>query len=441
MKTKNKVSFGVLILFLLLMWVSTGFGGTSYRPNRAFSSSSITVDADQVNIDDVGNIITATEVEGALQENRTAIDLNTTHKTSDGSDHGFIDQDVTSGSSPTFGNPIVSDAINLDDAVNLRILLNTFGVVLNFWISNQILTTTLTDSELSLQETPSTDPETLSTITFKSTVLDTPTPFEMEAGDIVEIHFSADVTSISGKHDETLIFQLGYVDADGTSNFVQIGTNSDATTVLTDVKTVYESHIHVAVDTAVPAGKRLWLKVIADVTDTGGSYPEINFYYDDLAHHISFGVSGDILGNFLQLSGGNMTGELRKKFAQVDKSTDAVTLTVLETSDTVITNRGWDGVDDQTFTLPDADTDVGKGLKSKLLGIVPSGSTADTYIDTEGTTTKIYLNGTVGADGHRIWTEEIAIGDSIVCHTATLDGTTWDWFCDAINGTWLDKGS
>ena len=408
-KIKNKVSFGILILFLLLMWVSTGFGGTSYRPNRGL--------------------------------NRTDIDLNTTHKTSDGSDHGFIDQDVTSGSSPTFGNPIVSDAINLDDVINLRTLLNTFGGILKFWISNQTLTTTLTDSETSLQETPSSDPETLTTITFKSTVLDTPTPFEMEAGDIIEIHFSADVTSISGKHDETLIFQLGYVDADGTSNFVQIGSNSDPTAVLTDVQTTYESHIHVSVDTAVPAGKRLWLKVIADVTDTSGSYPEINFYYDDPAHHISFGVSGDIFGNFVQLSGGNMTGELRKKFAQIDKSADAVALTVLETSDTLITNRGWDGVDDQTFTLPDADTNVGSGLKFKFLALVASGGTADTYLDTEGTTTKIYLNGTPGTDGHRIWTEEIAIGDSIVCYTATLDGTTWNWFCDTINGIWLDKGS
>ncbi|MCK5611571.1 hypothetical protein KAR91_57400 [Candidatus Pacearchaeota archaeon] len=39
------------------------------------------IDADDVNITDVGVIITATEVEGALQENRTAIDLNTAKDT------------------------------------------------------------------------------------------------------------------------------------------------------------------------------------------------------------------------------------------------------------------------------------------------------------------------------------------------------------------------
>ncbi|KKK68917.1 hypothetical protein LCGC14_2939240, partial [marine sediment metagenome] len=110
MKTKKYILSLLFVGFLSLTLVSGSIGG-AYRPNRALSSTSsgITIDADQVNIDDVGNIITATEVEGALQENRTAIDLNTTHKTSDGSDHTFIDQDVTSGSSPNFGNLTRSD--------------------------------------------------------------------------------------------------------------------------------------------------------------------------------------------------------------------------------------------------------------------------------------------------------------------------------------------
>lgn len=60
------------------------------------------VSAVDVPIADGGSIITGTEVETALQENRTAIDLNTTHKSSDGSDHTFIDQSVTSSASPTF---------------------------------------------------------------------------------------------------------------------------------------------------------------------------------------------------------------------------------------------------------------------------------------------------------------------------------------------------
>jgi len=47
-----------------------------------FDGANVTgVDADNVDIADVGVIITATEVEGALQENRTAIDLNTAKDT------------------------------------------------------------------------------------------------------------------------------------------------------------------------------------------------------------------------------------------------------------------------------------------------------------------------------------------------------------------------
>jgi len=139
--------------------------------------------------------------------------------------------------------------------------------------------------------------------------------------------------------------------------------------------------------------------------------------------------------------GGTTPAAIQGKFVTVEESADAATLTVLECSDTLITNRGWDGNDDQTFTLPDADTVVGAGLKFKFLAVVASGATADTYIDTEGATTKIYLDGVAGADGHRIWFEEIAIGESLSCHTATIDGTTYDWFCDSINGVCTDKGS
>jgi hypothetical protein len=71
------------------------------------------IDADDVDIADAGEIITATDVEGALQENRTALNLNTTHRTSNGSDHGYIDQDVTSGASPTLDGENISN-ITLD---------------------------------------------------------------------------------------------------------------------------------------------------------------------------------------------------------------------------------------------------------------------------------------------------------------------------------------
>ncbi|NIS52202.1 MAG: hypothetical protein GWN94_13995 [Phycisphaerae bacterium] len=75
------------------------------------------------------------------------------------------------------------------------------------------------------------------------------------------------------------------------------------------------------------------------------------------------------------------------------------------------------------------------------MAVKASGGTADTYIDTEGTTTNIYLDGVAVGDGERVYTAEIAIGESIECHAATTDGSAYDWFCDSINGTWLDAGS
>lgn len=160
--------------------------------------------ASEVPIVDSGGLITATEVEGAFAENRTAINLNTAkatnvptslsegtrtpttygitsdggaddlvlpeanttnggilgadkwdeivantaHKSSDGSDHSFIDQDVTSGSSPTFdgGNiaSIVASNVEFlkigtptyDDAQDWMNIIQSASVISGFTLSN-----------------------------------------------------------------------------------------------------------------------------------------------------------------------------------------------------------------------------------------------------------------------------------------------------------------
>lgn len=140
----------------------------------------------------------------------------------------------------------------------------------------------------------------------------------------------------------------------------------------------------------------------------------------------------------INISGGIIDGVIiTSKFKEISKSADVVTLTAAECSDTLITNRGWDGNDDQTFTLPAAV----EGLKFKFLAVVASGGTADIYFDTEGSITNIYLNGVAIGDGVRVWFQEIAIGESLVAHTATIDGSTYEWFFDSINGVAEDKGS
>ena len=125
------------------------------------------------------------------------------------------------------------------------------------------------------------------------------------------------------------------------------------------------------------------------------------------------------------------------QFSEIAKAADTVTLTAAECSGTLITNRGWDGADDQTFTFPAAVA----GLKCKFLAVVASGGTADTYFDTSGSTTNIYLDGTAVGDGVRIWTQEIAIGEGFVAHTFTIDGSTYEWAIDSVNGIWATKGT
>ncbi len=146
-------------------------------------------------------------------------------------------------------------------------------------------------------------------------------------------------------------------------------------------------------------------------------------------------INGGLINN--TPIGQTIPAVIRGKFDTIEKSADAVSLIAAECSDTLITNRGWDGNDDQTFTLPVA----AKGLKFKFLAVVASGGTADTYFDTEGSTTNIYLNGTAIGDGVRVWFQEIAVGESLVAHTATIDGSTYEWFFDSINGVAEDKGS
>ena len=225
----------------------------------------------------------------------------------------------------SLGNPTAST-----DAVNLHTLLENVDLNLHYWFGSGTLDLLLTDSEDALLETPDSDPKTLTTITFKSSVADTATPFLIKAGAIISIHYAADVTSVSGKHDEQLKFQLGYVDADGTTGFSQIGSDTDLSAVLTATKTFYASHVHVSTDTTVPSGKRLWLKVIADATLGGSSYPEINFYFDAVEHHFSFGIGGEVLDNFVLKVGDTMTGALILPSLSVTASTgNAATLNLI----------------------------------------------------------------------------------------------------------------
>lgn len=126
---------------------------------------------------------------------------------------------------------------------------------------------------------------------------------------------------------------------------------------------------------------------------------------------------------------------------EIAKSADTVALTAAECSNTLITNYGWDGADDQTFTLPSIATYAGTAAYKFKFFVAVATAGGDTYFDTADGTTQIYLDGVSVGDGERIWLDDPAIASSISCHSVSFDGSTGDWICDSINGAWADKGS
>ena len=317
------------------------------------------------------------------------------------------------------GNPIAST-----DAVNLHTLLENVELNLHYWFGSGTLDLLLTDSEDVLIETPDADPKTLTTTTFKSSVADTPAPFLIKAGAILSIHYAADVTVVGGRHDEQLKFQLGYVDADGTSNFSQIGADSDLNAVLTATKTLYANHIHVSSDTTVPSGKRLWLKVIADATLGGSGYPEIGFYFDSVEHHLSFGIGGEVLDNFVLKSGDTMTGVLTIKpdgtneVFQVNDGTIDVTDGNAGTTGTITISNAGDIAHNKNFSAATYASDKSVS-DTELKYINTLGSNAQTQLDARA------LESVVGTSlGSGMLLDGAVLKSGVVNSVTDVDGFT-----------------
>ncbi|KKN34173.1 hypothetical protein LCGC14_0796270 [marine sediment metagenome] len=294
----------------------------------------------------------------------------------------------------------LADAQDPTDAVNLRDVLDHVGITLNYWLSNQTLVELLVDSEAALTETPASTPVTLTNITFKSSVADAPTPFDINPGTVIELHFAALVAAGGGRN-LGLHVVFGYMDSDST-NFVQIGNDSDSTSALTTDKTSYTLHMHVDNAIEIPAGKRLWLKFVSTSLSGGGSYPQISVYYDNPAHHLIFGVAGSVLGNFLLLSGTRaMTGELDMGTDKIINVVDPTANQDAATKKYVDDNAGGDMVDDLTPQFG-GDVDVNE--------FAIADGDGDTKIELEETTDSDVISmDTAGNEAFRIEADGIVV--------------------------------
>lgn len=205
----------------------------------------------------------------------------------------------------------MANAVDIHDAMTLEDVLNTIGVSLNYWeMPTSLLSQDLTISSASATEVITGTPQELTTADtfFKSTVAGTPTPFVIKNGAIILTHIEAKVESVSGKKPVTLHTEL-WIAASGGAAESQIGSDSDATAVLTEAKTLYELHVHVPTETIVASGKRLFLRIFAATTGATQD-PTVRIYNGDVHDHVTIPVSGSVLGRYLQLVGGTMTGDI-----------------------------------------------------------------------------------------------------------------------------------
>ena len=121
----------------------------------------------------------------------------------------------------------------------------------------------------------------------------------------------------------------------------------------------------------------------------------------------------------------------------VTEAADAATITAAEASDTQITNQGWDGVDNQVYSLVDISANDGSAVyKFTFLSVEVGGAGIETRLDPDAGSL-IYLDGVAGANGEYVYIDASAVGDCIVCQSASLDGVASDWFCYTVFGAWL----
>jgi hypothetical protein len=174
---------------------------------------------DVVNITDAPILGTSgankTYVDGENATQDTAIGLNTTHRSSDGSDHSFINQDVTTTGTPTFGVTTLGDSSQLatsaaptadEDIVN-KLYVDGENTTQDIAIG---LNTTHRSSDGSDHSFINQDVTTTGTPTFGVTTL----------GDSSQLATSAAPTS-----DEDIVNKL-YVDGENATQDTAIGLNT-----------------------------------------------------------------------------------------------------------------------------------------------------------------------------------------------------------------------
>jgi len=211
----------------------------------------------------------------------------------------------------------LADPTTQTDAVNLKSLINSLGVVLNYWFeASNVMQTIYVGIPAFVTNASSaqgTEVE-LTSIYWASSLAQTPAPFTIKNGTEFLVHFNAKVSAGHyGASYKTVKVRakLYHTNAAG-ADLVQIGaTTSDSILNLTEASVLQELYGIVTAEVAVPASRRLLVKVFCFVNVSAApNYPTIAVEYGDVHDHLSVPLPGSVLGNFLQLAGGTMSGDI-----------------------------------------------------------------------------------------------------------------------------------
>lgn len=202
------------------------------------------------------------------------------------------------------------------DAVNLEYLQNTVGVSLNYWLeaSNvmQSLYVGTPAFVTNVSSAQGTEVE-LTSIYWLSSLAQTPAPFVIKNGVMFFVHGNAKVSAGHYKASYKTVkirAKLYHTNSVG-ADLVQIGAVTSDGTTLTEANIRQELMGIVVSEVSVPASRRLLIKMFCYVdVSAAPNYPTIAVEYGDVHDHCSLPVTGAILGNFLPLAGGTMTGDI-----------------------------------------------------------------------------------------------------------------------------------
>ena len=389
----------------------------------SFSATGSLVAAD-INISDSGSLFTAIEVEAALQENRTAINVNTALPTNElvlldeGSGDGWRLKGRTAAN---YGN-IGLGAIDLSLSNSAS---STMGSTGNYSFAAGVLNIASGVSSAALGANSVASGDYATAIGMLNTASGN-SSFATGRGVTAQNQYQSSFGFLNKGTSEDTLFEIGAgFDTTAQNSFEAYKDGTLAAPTMSNAEIITQG------DDAL---------ITKDYLDTYGIVPsgtEGQFVqYDgddalaavDTLTDVGFNMAGD-QSNLLYSTGVNFITLVFESLAVADlnDSTTPSVLTTVETIGKVISNYKSSEAD-HVFTLPAAHD------QGNVIFMVGS----EYQVDVEPPSgVALYLNGTVMASDEHIQNTADTLAERLVCYTANIEGTA-TWMCYSSDSNWVE---